>query len=167
MFSLLIIAAVFFRSYPTVSLSLQSTSFFHFEPCEFFPSVVLLISFSLWKNLSKDIIWYKAFSRSCFFFVSAASWNLSFNLPTFLVSFNFYLFLKWACRTWPLLFVILFNIILFFLHTVKWSQVLLFNTRPNKQSVRQWSGRPGFNPRSSYTKESKMVLDAALLNTAL
>ena len=32
-------------------------------------------------------------------------------------------------------------------------------------SVRQWSGRPGFNPRSSPTKDSKMVLDAALVST--
>ena len=31
--------------------------------------------------------------------------------------------------------------------------------------VRQWPGRPGFNPRSSHTKDSKMVLDASLLNT--
>ena len=30
---------------------------------------------------------------------------------------------------------------------------------------RQWSGRLGFNPRQSHTKDSKMVLDAALLNT--
>ena len=30
--------------------------------------------------------------------------------------------------------------------------------------VRQWSGRPGFNPRSTHTKDSKIVLDAALLN---
>ena len=29
---------------------------------------------------------------------------------------------------------------------------------------RQWPGRPGFNPRSSHTKDSKMVLDASLLN---
>ena len=27
-------------------------------------------------------------------------------------------------------------------------------------SVRQWSGRPGFNSRSSPTKDSKMLLDA-------
>ena len=26
-------------------------------------------------------------------------------------------------------------------------------------------GRPGFNPRSSHTKDSKMVLDASFLNT--
>ena len=32
-------------------------------------------------------------------------------------------------------------------------------------SVYQWSGRPGFNTRSSHTKDSKMVLDAALLST--
>ena len=32
-------------------------------------------------------------------------------------------------------------------------------------SVRQLSGRPGFNPRSTHTKDSKMVLDAALLST--
>ena len=31
--------------------------------------------------------------------------------------------------------------------------------------VRQWSGKPGFNPRSSHTKDSKMVLDVTLLNT--
>ena len=32
--------------------------------------------------------------------------------------------------------------------------------------VCQWPGRPGFNPRSSHTKDSKkMVLDATLLNT--
>ena len=27
----------------------------------------------------------------------------------------------------------------------------------------QWPGRPGFNPRSSHTKDSKIVLDASLL----
>ena len=33
-------------------------------------------------------------------------------------------------------------------------------------SVHQWSGRPGFNPMSCHTKNSKkMVLDASLLNT--
>ena len=32
-------------------------------------------------------------------------------------------------------------------------------------SVRLRPGRPGFNPMSRYTKDSKMVLDAALLNT--
>ena len=32
-----------------------------------------------------------------------------------------------------------------------------------KWIVRQWSGRPGFN--LSHTKDSKMVLDATLLNT--
>ena len=32
-------------------------------------------------------------------------------------------------------------------------------------SVRQWSGRPGFNPRSRHTKDFKMVLDTSLLNT--
>ena len=32
-------------------------------------------------------------------------------------------------------------------------------------SVCQWSRRPGFNPRWSHTKDSKMVLNAALLNT--
>ena len=31
--------------------------------------------------------------------------------------------------------------------------------------VNLWSGKPGFNPRSSHTKDSKMVLDAALVNT--
>ena len=32
-------------------------------------------------------------------------------------------------------------------------------------TVRQWPGRLGFNPRSSHTNDSNMVLDAALLNT--
>ena len=36
---------------------------------------------------------------------------------------------------------------------------------PNEQNVRQWSGKPGCKPRSSHTKDSKMVLDDALLNT--
>ena len=31
-------------------------------------------------------------------------------------------------------------------------------------SIRQWPGRPGFNPRSSHTKDSKMVLDDSLFN---
>ena len=34
----------------------------------------------------------------------------------------------------------------------------------SRKRVRQWPGRPGFNPRSSHTKDLKMVLDAALLN---
>ena len=29
----------------------------------------------------------------------------------------------------------------------------------------QWSGRPGFNPRSIHTKDSKMVLNNSFLNT--
>ena len=33
------------------------------------------------------------------------------------------------------------------------------------QSVHQWLGRPGFNPRLSHIKDSKMLLDATLLNT--
>ena len=33
------------------------------------------------------------------------------------------------------------------------------------ENVDQCSGRPRFNPRSSHTKDSKMVLDAFLLNT--
>ncbi len=32
-------------------------------------------------------------------------------------------------------------------------------------SVRRWSGRPVFNLRSSHTKDSKMVRDAAYLST--
>ena len=31
--------------------------------------------------------------------------------------------------------------------------------------VRQWPGRPGFNPRSSHAKDSKNVPDTSLLNT--
>ena len=37
--------------------------------------------------------------------------------------------------------------------------------KPNEKSVHPWPGRPGFNPRSSHTKDSKMVLDSALLYT--
>ena len=33
--------------------------------------------------------------------------------------------------------------------------------------VCQWPRRPGFHLRSSYTKDSKMVLDAALLNAQI
>ena len=33
------------------------------------------------------------------------------------------------------------------------------------ESVWQWLGRAGFNPRSSHTKDSKMVLDVSLVNT--
>ena len=36
---------------------------------------------------------------------------------------------------------------------------------PNEYCVRQWSGRPEFNPWSSHAKDSKMVLHAALLST--
>ena len=36
---------------------------------------------------------------------------------------------------------------------------------PNEYSVRQLSGKSGFHPRSSHTKDSKMTLDSALLNT--
>ena len=36
---------------------------------------------------------------------------------------------------------------------------------PNELSVRQCSRRPGFNPRSSQTKDTKMVLDAVFFNT--
>ena len=38
-------------------------------------------------------------------------------------------------------------------------------TLTNEYSVRQWSGRPGFNTSSSHTKDFKMVLDATLFNT--
>ena len=34
---------------------------------------------------------------------------------------------------------------------------------PSEKSVRQWPGRPAFNPRSSHTKDSKMLLDTSLL----
>ena len=36
---------------------------------------------------------------------------------------------------------------------------------PNEKGVRKWSGRPGFSPRSTHTKDSKKVLVAPLLNT--
>ena len=35
----------------------------------------------------------------------------------------------------------------------------------SESNVRQWSGRPSFNPRSSHTKDSKMVFDTFLLDT--
>ena len=35
----------------------------------------------------------------------------------------------------------------------------------NYKSVFLWSERPGFNPRSSHTKDSKLVFDTSLLNT--
>ena len=34
-------------------------------------------------------------------------------------------------------------------------------------SVHPWSGRPGFSLRSSHSKDSKIVLDTALLSTQL
>ena len=40
----------------------------------------------------------------------------------------------------------------------------LFILWSNRLSVRQWSWRMGFNPRSSHTKDSEMVFDADLLN---
>ena len=43
--------------------------------------------------------------------------------------------------------------------------IITFHSIKGFTNVRQWSGRPGFNPRSSHTKDSKMVLDATLLNT--
>ena len=33
---------------------------------------------------------------------------------------------------------------------------------PNEYCVRQWSGRPTFNPSYNHAIDSKMVLDAAL-----
>ena len=35
---------------------------------------------------------------------------------------------------------------------------------PNEYSVYHWTRRPGFNPRLSHAKHSKMMLDATLLN---
>ena len=37
--------------------------------------------------------------------------------------------------------------------------------KENFSNIRQWSGRPGFNPRLSHTKDSKMLLNGALLCT--
>ena len=54
--------------------------------------------------------------------------------------------------------VLLSGIILLFVYSV-------VNSKPNELSVRQWSWRPGFSHSSSYTKDSKMVVDAALVNT--
>ena len=45
-----------------------------------------------------------------------------------------------------------------------WLLHFTFDTYTIMLSVRQWSERPGFNPRSSHTKDSKMVLDSTLLN---
>ena len=46
-----------------------------------------------------------------------------------------------------------------------WITGVVMGHWPNELSVRQWSGRPGFNLRSSHTKDLKMGLDVALLNT--
>ena len=43
--------------------------------------------------------------------------------------------------------------------------ICIFAQWASEYNVHQWSLRPGFNPRSSHTKDSKMILDAALLNT--
>ena len=48
------------------------------------------------------------------------------------------------------------------LHEMHNLEYKLFYYQPK---IRQWSGRPGFNPRSSHTKDSKMVLDVTLLST--
>ena len=40
--------------------------------------------------------------------------------------------------------------------------IVIGNTHTHTHT--QWSGRPGFNPVSSHTKESKMILDGSLLN---
>ena len=42
---------------------------------------------------------------------------------------------------------------------------LMYFNWPSEKSVRQWSGRPGFNPWSRHTEDFKMVLDTTLLNT--
>ena len=34
-----------------------------------------------------------------------------------------------------------------------------------EESVREWSGRPDSNPRSSHTKDSKLVFDGTSLST--
>ena len=59
------------------------------------------------------------------------------------------------------------NKILFINHTYLKYMYEQYLTGPwsNELNVRQWSGRLGFNPRLSHTKNSKIVLDAALLNT--
>ena len=43
--------------------------------------------------------------------------------------------------------------------------ILIISHWPSGQSVHQWSGRPGFSPRSSHTKDSKNGVDTSLLNT--
>ena len=40
---------------------------------------------------------------------------------------------------------------------------LKFGPLAGGQSVHQWPGRPGFNPSTNHTKDSKMVIDATLL----
>ena len=65
-----------------------------------------------------------------------------------------------------------------FISNIQINTTMVFNTRvlinlkiekdsywPNELSVCQWSGRLGFNPRLSHTKDSKMVLNVAFLNT--
>ena len=46
-----------------------------------------------------------------------------------------------------------------------WYYVYIAAHSNNGLNVSQWSWRPRFNPRSSYTKDSEMVLDAYLVNT--
>ena len=41
----------------------------------------------------------------------------------------------------------------------------LSHTWSSGLSVRQWPGRPGFNPRSRHTKDLKLVHDISLLKT--
>ena len=43
--------------------------------------------------------------------------------------------------------------------------VLFFQQLPNEKSIHQWPGRSGSNPRSSHTKDSKMIVGTASLNT--
>ena len=73
-------------------------------------------------------------------------------------SLIFYLFIYFPRCVYLILFKILFKIIYLF----KYLFVLIYHIL--QQCIyfvfRQWFGRPGFN-----TKDSKKVLDAALLNT--
>ena len=50
-------------------------------------------------------------------------------------------------------------------HCVSEKKMLEVSYWPSGLSFCKFPGRPGFNPRSSHTKDSKMVLDASLLNT--
>ena len=89
-------------------------------------------------------------------------------------AFSHYLLVEFCSLHWEylVLFVLLDSVSVSFKSAFLQQYILicLFKLRYRTSllfcfSLRQWSRRPGFNPRSNYTKDTKMVLDAALLST--